>query len=208
MTDDPLSRLRCQLVDAAAQQAAGASSRRERRWKRPALWSSLVIALIGVPTAATATGVLDLTSSGKTSDGATYTFGYFEDDQASTDPSVKDGVGRACDTLGVTGADGKPAGGGGMGCRPRNAVLSGGISAGHSLLPASQELVLTGTTTVQATKVEVLGVDRTIDLLAPSADKRRRFAVLVPIGMYTVVAYDGEGRELGRVRAGMSDVHR
>lgn len=208
MTDDPLSRLRCQLVDAAAQQAASTSNPRAWRWRRPALWASLVIALIGVPAAATATGVLDLTSSGKTSDGATYTAGYFEDDQASTDPSVKDGIGRGCDTLRVTGTDGKPAGGGNMACRPRNAVLSGAIYAGHSLIEASQELVLSGSTMAQATKVEVLGVDTPVDLLAPSADERRRFAILVPIGMYTVVAYDSEGRELGRVRAGMSDVHR
>lgn len=202
MTDDPLTRLRRELVDAAERigtdetpaGAGGPAIRHHGRRRRRATWLTIGVVAIGGPAVAAAAGVLDFSTSGTTPSGSTYTVSRLSDDRASTDPSETDGVGRDCDVVAARDREGNAAGGG-IGCRPRGTVDKNPISASFDQL-GRRELLIHGTVTAEAARVTIAGLTQDVPL-EKTPDGRQSFTATTTIDDHTLVAYDADGNQLG-----------
>lgn len=194
--NDPLQRLRSQLVDAAerratpSEQPAQASSRRRRR----ATWLAIGLAVIAVPAAAATTGILDL-GSGSTPDGGSYTVTRTQDDLASGDPSHTDATGRTCESVTFRDKNGTPQAFG-QNCRPRGSKLPDTVvSAGFDVTPGSG-LLIRGTARDDVAKVTISGVSNPIALTDDPEGNVQRFNVVTTQDSHVISAYDATGRLL------------
>jgi hypothetical protein len=204
MNDDPLSRLRAQLVRAVAIDTHGTPDRPRRHRPRMVLWSCLGVALVAVPAAGAATGVIDLSPDTTTSDGSVYRVTTITDGQSAGDPATKDGVGRECKKVNVTDAAGseRPAT---MSCRPRDAPADPAVVSVDFSVTASRQLFVSGSTAAGADKVVIEGIDQPVTLREPDAAGRRQFSAVIALGKYTVAAYDARGQQIGTAVAGLSE---
>ena len=201
MSEDPLSQLRQQLVDAGERrsEARAAAARPRKRSGRRGLWLTLGAFVIAVPAGATAAGVINLGTSGSTPDGSTFTTGRITDDRAATDPERRDGIGRTCETTEVRDHDGKLVTKG-MACRPKNAPVSDVvISAGFSVL-LGDALLIQGSVAAQVTEVTISGYEQPVELKPERDSDRRSFsAVVTPVAEHVLVAKGDDGHELDRI---------
>lgn len=198
MTDDPLVQLRKQLVDAGERRAAkrfGLSAPRGRVRRRGG-WLALTGLLIVVPAGATAAGIIDFGSSGSTPDGSTFTTGRISDDQASTDPAQRDGIGRTCETSEIRDPSGELIGKG-LACRPKNVVDHQTLSAGFEVVPGNA-LLIQGSVAPQVTQVTISGYNKPVELKAGPDGDRHAFTAVVPAGDHDIVASDKDGQVLAR----------
>jgi len=199
MTDDMLTRLRHELVEAAQRQMKPSDStvspHRASRWRRPTVWVTVAAVLIGVPAVAAAAGMISFADTGQTPNG-TYTIGQIADDRASTDPDSKDGIGRSCDTIEFRDNSGRLLGNGGS-CRPRDTADTSTLSAGFSVTPG-QMLLIHGSASTDVARIIIEDMHATAKLGPVREDARKPFSALVPIAKHTVIAYDGSGDELDR----------
>jgi len=198
MTNDPLSQLRKQLVDAGERRAAerAAPSAPPGRVRRRGAWLALATLLIVVPAGATAAGIIDFGSSGRTPDGSTFTTGRITDDQASTDPARRDGIGRTCQTSEIRDPSGKLISKG-LACRPKGVVDRATLSAGFELVPGNA-LLVQGSVAPLVTRVTISGYDKPVELKAEPDGERHAFTAVVPAGDHEIVASDKDGQVLAR----------
>lgn len=193
MTNDPLQRLRNQLVDAANRQAATAAPRTARR-THPTTWLAIGLAAIAVPAGAATIGIIDL-GSGSTPDGGSYSVTRSDDDHASSDPTRTDDTGRTCENIIFRDKNGT-AQTFGQNCRPRGAKLPDTIvSAGFDVTPGGS-LLIRGTARNDVAKMTVSGVDQTIKLAPDPQDDLQRFDVVTTQEAHTIAVYDYDGRLL------------
>lgn len=201
MTNDPLQRLRHQLVDAANRQAA-AGAQPTRRTRR-ATWLAVGLAAIAVPAGAAAgaaTGIIDL-GSGSTPDGGSYTVTRSDDDRASSDPTRSDGIGRTCENTTFRDKNGTLSTFI-QGCRPRGTELPGTVlSPGFAVTPGGG-LLINGTARNDVAKVTISGVDQPIKLTKDPHDDLQRFDALTTQEPHAITAYDADGRLLERTTVG------
>lgn len=193
MTDDPMQRLRNQLVDAANSKAATAAARPARRTHR-ATWLAIGLAAIAVPAGAATTGIIDL-GSGSTPDGGSYSVTRSDDDRASSDPTRTDDIGRTCENITFRDKNGA-AQTFGQNCRPRGAKVPESIvSAGFDVTPDGS-LLIRGTARNDVAKVTVSGVNGPIKLTKDRQDDLQRFDVITTQEAHTIAVYDDADRLL------------
>jgi len=194
-TNDPLQRLRSQLVDAAERRAApGEQPAQASRRSRRATWLAIGLATIAVPAAAATTGILDL-GSGSTPDGGSYTVTRTEDNLASGDATRTDGTGRTCENITFRDKNGTPQTFG-QNCRPRGTKLPDTVvSAGFDVTPG-RGLLIRGTARDDVAKVTISGVSDPIDLTDDPESDSQRFNVVTTQDSHVISAYDASGRLL------------
>jgi hypothetical protein len=200
MSEDPLTQLRQQLVDAGERgaEARAAAGRPRKRSGRRGLWLTLGAFVIAVPAGATAAGIINFDTTGSTPDGSTFTTGRITDDRAATDPERRDGIGRTCETTEVRDRTGELVSKG-IACRPKNAPVSDVvIGAGFSVLPGDA-LLIQGSVAAQVTEVTISGYEQPIKLKPePDSDRRSFSAVVAPVAERVLVAKGDDGHELDR----------
>jgi|GEM_PF-2991054 len=201
MSEDPLTQLRQQLVDAGERraEARAAAARTRKRGGRRGLWLTLGAFVIAVPAGATAAGVINFGTSGSAPNGSTFTTGRITDDHAATDPERRrDGIGRTCETTEVRDRAGELVSRG-MACRPKNAPVSDVvIGAGFSVLPGDA-LLIQGSVAAEVTEVTISGYEQPVKLKPePDSDRRSFSAVVTPIAERVLVAKGDDGHELDR----------
>lgn len=194
-TNDPLQRLRSQLVDAADRRATPSEQpARTTRRSRRATWLAIGLAAIAVPAGAATTGILDL-GSGKTPDGGSYSVTRTQDNLASGDPTRTDGTGRTCENTTFRDKNGTPQTFG-QNCRPRGTKLPDKVvSAGFDVTPGGG-LLIRGTARNDVAKVTISGVSDPIDLTDSPEDDLQRFNVVTTQDDHVISAYDATGRLL------------
>lgn len=180
MADEPLDRLREELVRAARRKAQTTPA--QRRLRRGTLWGALAVALVGVPAGATAAGVIDL-GGGTTPGGVSY-----EISRSSGTATCESVEFRTSDgDLLLKGAD----------CRPADSVVTSALEVGYDLTPDGH-LLLHGSASDAVASVSIEGVGA-VELGSPSDDGRRAFAQVVDDRPHELVARSAGGAELARL---------
>lgn len=194
-TNDPLERLRSQLVDAADRRATPSEQPvRTAHRSRRTTWLAIGLAAIAVPAGAATTGILDL-GSGKTPDGGSYSVTRTDDDRASSDPTRTDGTGRTCENITFRDKNGTPQTFG-QNCRPRGTKLPDTVvSAGFDVTPG-RGLLIRGIARKDVARVTVSGVSDPIDLTDDPESDSQRFNVVTTQDSHVISAYDASGRLL------------
>ena len=193
-TNDPLQRLRGQLVDAADRRATPSEQPARTTRRSRTTWLAIGLAAIAVPAGAATTGILDL-GSGKTPDGGSYSVTRTDDERASSDPTRTDGTGRTCETITFRDKNGTPQTFG-QNCRPRGTKLPDTvISAGFDVTPG-RGLLIRGTARNDVAKVTISGVSDPIDLTDDPGGDSQRFDVVTTQDSHVISAYDANGRLL------------